>query len=228
MEQWRNAAADHRWETAVMTLDEITALEDEWLKKMPDRGFFEERDALFQKTGVYEAWRRIFREYVMLARTGDKEALRRSPFLYWYSFAEPHELSGIPQLDTGLGQEVLATIDDMLQKGECDVELRWMLPFYYSIADFYIGCFWPDQFEHVRRASKENKDLWQTGCMESTFENRGQLGGYWRGIQKNVAKWGPDGPPPPPPPGWRTPDEGKPLEERVLRLLRELGYLRSE
>jgi hypothetical protein len=227
MERWRDATADHRWETAVMTLDEITALEYEWLKKMPDHGLMEERHALFEKIGVYEAWRRIFREYVMLAKTGDKEALRRSLFLYWYSFAEPHELSGIPQLDAGLAQEVLGTIDDMLQKGGCDVELRWMLPFYYSIADYYIDYSWPDQFEHVRRASKENKELWRTLCLESTFENRGRLGRYWESIQKNVAKLGPEGTPPPPP-GWRAPDEGKPLEERVLRLLRELGYLRSD
>jgi hypothetical protein len=93
-------------EMPVMTLDEITALECEWLKKMPAHGFFEERDTLFQKTGVYEAWRRIFREYVMLAKTGDQEALKRAVFLYWYSFSEPRELNGLAALDSGLAQEV--------------------------------------------------------------------------------------------------------------------------
>ncbi len=165
-----------RLETAVMTLDEITALECEWLKKMPDRGFFEERDTLFRKTGVYEAWQRIFREYVTCAKTGDGEALKRAIFLYWYSFSEPHELTGIPILDTDLAEEVFGLANDALQKGECDTELKWMLPFYYSIADFYLDYSWPDRFEHVRRASKENKDLWRTLCSESTFENRGQLG----------------------------------------------------
>jgi hypothetical protein len=206
-----------------MTLDEITALEYEWLKKHPARGFMEERHALFLKIGVYEAGRKIFREYVALARTGDREALRRAIFLYWYSLAEPHELSGIPELDKDLAQEVLGMVDDMLRRGETDTELTWMLPFYYSIADFYLDYYWPDQFEDVRRASKENGDLWKSLCLESTFENRGQLGKYWKGIQKNVAKWGPEGPPPPPPPDWHPPDEGRPLEERVLNLLRDLG-----
>ncbi len=210
-----------------MTLEEVTALEYEWLKKMPRHGFMEERHALFVKTGVYEAWREIFREYVILAKTGDREALKRSLFLFWYSFAEPHELSGVPELDTRLGQEVLGMVSDVLQKAEGDPELKWMLPFYYSIADFYIDYFWPGQFDDVRRASKENKDLWTTGCTESTFENRGQLGMYWKGIQDNVSRWGPEGPPRPPP-GWRSPDEGKPLKERALNLLKELGYLPSD
>ncbi len=210
-----------------MTLDEITALEYEWLHKMPDRGLFEERDTLFRKIRVYEAWRRIFRQYVMLAKTGDREALKRAVFLYWYSFSEPHELSGIPALDNDLAQEVLGLVDTMLQRGECDAELTWMLPFYYSIADFYLDHSWPDRFEHVRRASKENKDFWQTLCLESTFENRGQLGQYWESIRKNVATWGPKGPPRLPP-DWRDPDEGKPLEERVLNLLRSLNLLKEE
>ncbi len=212
---------------AIVTLDEITALEYEWLQKMPDRGFFEERETLFQKIGVYEAWRRIFREYVTLAKTGDREALKRAIFLYWYSFSEPHELTGIPVLDTNLAEEVFGLADSMLEKGECDTELKWMLPFYYSIADFYLDYFWPDRFGHVRRASKENKDLWQTLCLESTYENRGQMGEYWRGIEEGVARWGPEGPPSPPP-DWYDPDEGKSLEERVLKLLRDLNLLKEE
>jgi len=203
-----------------MTLDEITALEYEWLQKQPDHGLMEERHALLQKTGVYEAWRKIFREYVILARTGNREALKRSLFLYWYSWAEPHELSGIPPLDKDLAREVMGMIDNMLRRGESDVELMWMLPFYCSVADFYFDSLGPGQFEKLRQASKENGNLWKTGCMESSFESRGQLGKYWKSIQKNVARWGPEGPPPPPP-DWRSPDEGKSLRERALDILRE-------
>jgi hypothetical protein len=210
-----------------MTLDEITALEYEWLRNQPDHGLMEELHAVFEKTGVYEAWRKIFREYVMLAKAGNREALKRSLFLYWYSWAEPHELSGIPVLDKDLAAEVLGMIDDMLHRGECDVELTWMLPYYYSVAEFYLADFGPDQFEELRRASKENPDLYRTLCLESTFENRGQLGRYWKSIQKNVAQWGAEGPPRPPP-GWRSPDEGKPLKERALNLLEEFGYIPPE
>ncbi len=213
-------ARQPRGEMAVMILDEITALEYEWLKKMPDHGFFEERDKLFQKIGVYDAWQRIFREYVMLARTGDKEALKRAVFLHWYSLSEPHELNGIPALDKDLVQEAFGLVDNMLQTPECDAELKWMLPYYYSVADFYITSFGPDRFGNVLRASKENKNLWLTACLESTFENRGQMGKYWGSSQKNAAKWGPEGPPRPPR-DWHPETGGKSLEERVLNLLRE-------
>ena len=72
-----------------MTLEELTALEKEWLAKQPHRGFDGERHALYERIGMYDAWRKIFREYVALAREGSKEALKRALFLYWYSHRSP-------------------------------------------------------------------------------------------------------------------------------------------
>ncbi|UCD53105.1 MAG: hypothetical protein JSW27_10770 [Phycisphaerales bacterium] len=63
-----------------MTLEELTALEDEWLAKHPSQGFMEEKDALCKQNGIYDAWRGIFAEYVALARSGDLEALKRALF----------------------------------------------------------------------------------------------------------------------------------------------------
>jgi hypothetical protein len=172
-----------------MTLDEITALEYEWLGKMPDRGFFEQRDARFQMTGVYDAWRRIFREYVGLARTGDKEALKRAAFLYWYSLSEPKELNGIPALDKELVREVLGLVDSMLQSSECDAELKWMLPYYYAVADFYLTGFGPGQSENFLRASQENKDLWMTACLAPRLRSAAR----WASIGRAFKRTRPNG-----------------------------------
>jgi hypothetical protein len=95
----------------------------------------------------------------------------------------------------------------MVKRREIDIELKWMLPFYYSIADFYIDRF--DGFDELKRISKKNMKLYKKMCPRSSFENRGRLGKYWHGIQINIKTWGPKGPPPPPP-GWTS---GKRLED---------------
>ncbi len=161
-----------------MTLEELTALEDEWLGKHPSPGFMERDHALCEQDGVYDAWRGIFAEYVALARSGDLEALKRALFLAWYELAEPSTLSGLYLLDTCLKKEVFQMLEDLATRGELDGELKWMLPFYYSVADWYLipGC------DAIESASKKNVDLWQRVCLESSFENRGQLGKYWMSI----------------------------------------------
>jgi len=164
-----------------MTLEELTALENEWDAKHPSRG---DKHAQCERDGVYEAWRRIFAEYVALARSGDLEALKRALFLAWYSQAEPSELSGLYLLDRGLWVEVLHMLEDLAARDELDDELKWMLPYYYMIADWYLS----SGFDAVENASKENVDLWQRLCLESSFENRGQLGKYWTSIQSNLKR----------------------------------------
>ena len=154
-----------------MTLEEITALENEWLAKHP-YGRVKDLHAACEQMGIYDAWRNIFEQYVILARQGDLEALKRALFLYWYSCSEPNELSGIPSLGDDLPFEVLGMINDLAQKGELDTELKWMLPYYYSITDWYIDRF--EGFDKLKKISKEP---------DSSFDNRGQLGKYWKSIQ---------------------------------------------
>jgi hypothetical protein len=69
-------------------------------------------------------------------------------------------------------------LEDLATRGELDGELKWMLPFYYSVADWYLI----PGFDAIERASKKNVDLWQQVCLESSFEDRGQLGKYWMSI----------------------------------------------
>jgi len=47
----------------------------------------------------------------------------------------------------------------LAREGRLDTELTWMLPYYYSIADYYLLCECPA----LRKASTENTQLWQEG-----------------------------------------------------------------
>ncbi|UCC98183.1 MAG: hypothetical protein JSW66_20345 [Phycisphaerales bacterium] len=196
----------------MMTLEELTALENEWLRKHP-KGSLEDMHALCQETGVYEAWRRIFELYVIEARKGDLEALKRALFLYWYACSEPSEFSGIPALDDGLTAEVLGMVNETAKKGRLDIELKWMLPYYYYITDWYIErlegfcelkevskanreAYMPDWsqpacYESLRGlqealARKLDLDPWEELCLKSSFSNRGQMGYYWKSVQDNL------------------------------------------
>lgn len=168
-----------------MTLDELTALENDWLSRHPSRGFMEEKDAQCERDGIYEAWRRIFAEYVALARSGNLEALKRALFLAWYEQAEPCPLSGLHLLDAEAKKEVLQLLEDLARQDQLDDELKWMLPYYYSVADWYL----PSDFPALEKASKKDVDLRElTAC---NIESRGQLGKYWKSIQGGCTRdWG--------------------------------------
>jgi len=165
-----------------MTLEELTALENEWLAKQPWHGYAEQRDELYKRIGMYEAWQGIFREYVTLAREGNLEALKRAMFLCWYNVSEPGWLTGLMILDSELIGEVYGLVDDLACNGRLDAEFTWMLPYYYLIADFYLR----PEFGAVVKASRQNRDLWRQACLESSFDGRGQLGEYWASIQANL------------------------------------------
>jgi len=167
-----------------MTIEEITELENEWMNKKPKRGSLADKDAQCQERGIYEAWRQIFEQYVILAREGELEALKRTLFLYWYSRSEPKELCGIPILDEGLIIEVLGMVNNLAQKDELDTELKWMLTFYYSLTDWYIDRL--EGFYELKEASKGNESLWEQFCPKSSFSNRGQLGIYWKRLQDRI------------------------------------------
>ena len=180
-----------------MNLEEITALEEEWLGKQgrlehewlqkvpPDRPkghSLQQLDRMGEETGVYDAWRRIFGEYVVLAREGNIEALKRAIFLVWFECAEPAWLSntGVWGLDMALVKEVLHMANTMAKEDRLDAELQWMLPWYYMIADFYLRA---EGLDDLRKASEKDphafSHVFPKGCLRSTFDNRGQLGRYW-------------------------------------------------
>jgi len=185
-------AEEHVWCSQIypMRLDEISALEYEWLAKQQSvHGAHDDRDAAYERIGVYEAWREIFREYVTLSREGDPEALKRALFLWWYGYSEPHWLSGILKLDYALGEEVLRRVNELASKGQLDEELKWMLPWYYSICDYYLGSF--EGIDALKQASmqetnRRDERWWRLQCGRSSFENRGQMGECWGSVRSSL------------------------------------------
>jgi hypothetical protein len=179
-----------------MKLDELTFLEYEWLAKQQSvQGAHDDRDAAYERMGVYEAWREIFREYVMLSRDGDLEALKRALFLWWYGYSEPHWLSGILKLDCALGEEVLRRVNELASKGQLDEELKWMLPWYYSICDQYFGG--REGIDALKQASVQetngrDEQWWRLQCGRSSFEHRGQMGEYWGSVRSSLNQPGAD------------------------------------
>ncbi|MFC1653059.1 hypothetical protein ACFL3F_05000, partial [Planctomycetota bacterium] len=134
-----------------MTIEELTALEDEWLRRLPVASVGDPMDS-DQQIEILQAWRRIFGYYVIEAREGGVEVLKRALFLYWYSLFEPNELSGLHNLDDVLIMEMLGMVDDLARQDAFDDEFKWMLADYYGTADFYIDSF--EGFAELKEASR--------------------------------------------------------------------------
>ena len=165
-----------------MDIEELTELENEWLAKHP-YGAVSDLNAACKQMGIYDAWEWLFAEYVAVARQGDLEAIKRALFLAWYALAEPGELSGIGRLDPDLKMDVFATVNNLAAHDQLDDELEWMLPWYYLIAEYYL----PRGFPAMEDVSKTDPHQYKDGCLEFSFDNRGQMGKYWKSIQSNCA-----------------------------------------
>jgi hypothetical protein len=194
-ENGRGRAQYELMRTGSMNLKEITALEEEWLNKRerlcsewfqrqsqdrPHPGSSEEWGVMYEETGICDAWRRIFVEYADLAREGDIEALKRAIFLLWYELTEPLEVSWFWDLDPDRVEEVLRIVNAMAREGRLDAELQWMLPWYLHITPYYLRA---KDIDDLIRVSQGDPYAYYEGCPKSSFDNRGRLGEYWRGIR---------------------------------------------
>jgi len=178
---------------AGMNLEQLTALEYGWLHKQRSCG--EGRETLYRQLGVYAVWQDIFRQYVALAKQGDTEALKRALYLAWAERSQGPILSGVKDLDRGLLRELLGIADDLARTGGLDAELGWMLPYYYLVEPSYIEQF--EGFEDLRQVSERGPFLYRRACLESSFDNRGHMGEYWKSKQAILRQWpypGPDMP----------------------------------
>lgn len=133
---------------------------------------------------IFAGYAAIHREYVELAMSGDEEALKRALFLQWYRVTEPWFLCGLSDLDASVEQQLLTLVDRLCASNRLDDELRWMLPYYYLIADY--------TFQHEDHcpalvAYCQANQHW--GIMEQpagfVSAGRGQMGEYWESIFKS-------------------------------------------
>ena len=160
-----------------MKIEELTQIEKSIKSRMPEGGHFEERHAYLSEHGLYEDWRSLFVQYANLALDGDLEAIKRALFFIWYQCAEPNQLSGINELDEDLVEKVLLKVDSLFGSGKLDIELTFMLPFYYQVAEWCFERF--SGLENLVQASISNSELWQGEAPKVNWKNRGSMGEYW-------------------------------------------------
>jgi hypothetical protein len=170
---------------ASQDIERTTALEYQWLRKQ--RRITGDRDSLYELSGVYAAWRDIFWQYVSLAKTRDQEALKRAIYLWWTQYSQEPAMSGVKQLDQEPAKQVLTIADKLVTKDGLDAELRWMLPYYYFLEPRYVDRF--ANLDELKRTSRQDALLYRTACLESSFDNRGHMGEYWRSKQAVLHRW---------------------------------------
>jgi hypothetical protein len=158
-----------------MNVQQLTRYENALMGKMPGLNAPEQSDPQFREL----TWGYIAKEYLVLAQEhGDLEALKRALFLTWYDMADLEWAMGIRHFDPETDREARRLTNDMARRGQLDRELTWMLPYYCSIVQWYLS---PED-DALKKVCMENKSLWITACRESSFDNRGLLGEYWKGI----------------------------------------------
>ncbi len=168
-----------------MNVEQLAAVEEKWLIKQ--RGLAGDRDALYEQNGVYAAWREVFGQYVALARGGDLEALKRALFFVWAECSMSHLMTGIKDLGEEVIKEALGIVDKLVRDGGLDTELEWMLPYYYLVEPLYLDCF--EGLDALKQASRMNPFLYRQRCLEASFDQRGQMGEYWKAEQAHQRRW---------------------------------------
>ncbi len=168
-----------------MNVDQLATAEEKWLTKQ--RGLVGDRETLYEREGVYAAWRDLFGQYVALARQGDLEALKRALFFVWAECSISHLMTGIQDLGEEIVREALGIADTLARESGLDGELQWMLPYYYLVEPLYLDCF--EDLDALKQASRVNHFLYRQRCLEASFDHRGQMGEYWKTEQAHLRRW---------------------------------------
>ena len=100
------------------------------------KGTMEQKAEYLKSAGIYRKYAQIFAQYLLLAAAPKPgiEALKRAVFLAWYEVAEPACFTGIADLPSDSRLAVVGLVEPVVT--DLDDEFRWMLAWYYLIADF--------------------------------------------------------------------------------------------
>ena len=171
--------------TRRLSLDPIAGWEAAVLASVAGAsGTLEERDAQIARSGFYGEYPAILTAYVALfadAAAG-LEALKRAAFLAWYAGSAPPSVSAIRELPEHAVRTTVAELEQRLQRGGGDDELRWMLAWYHGHGPWVVDLYGtgPAVADFV---AGQPVDAWRTARIDAaTLMNRGQLGQYWRAM----------------------------------------------
>ena len=167
------------------SVEEITKSEAELIERLESvSGLMEVKTEQLKTNGVFDGFAQIYREY---AASDDLEATKRAIFYFWYQASEPDCFSGLGDLPKELNELVLEKLGRLVSEGRVDVELKWMLPYYYTITDWL--------FDSIYSTSKGLKDVlthhgdrWYFELKPEAFVNRGLMGRYWGSMHPKIGQ----------------------------------------
>ncbi len=168
-----------------MNVKQLATVEEQWLKKQ--HSLSGDKDSLYEQAGVYAAWRDILGQYVVLAKEGDLEALKRALYLTWAERSMSRLITGIKDLDEDSIRAVFEMADKLVRDGRLDTELEWMLPYYYLVERSYLDRF--ENLDALKQASREHPFLYRQRSLDVSFDQRGQMGDYWKAEQAHLRRW---------------------------------------
>ena len=143
-------------------------------------GLMEEKTRQLRQAGTFAAYREIHADYAGLVSDPDSgtEALKRALFLGWLSSVEPACFTGVAELEQDAQRVVLEELGSRAKHDALDAELRWMLSWYYSVADYYFAGRMAPALQAILRS-----EGWPVPPLaERDCQSRGQMGRYWATI----------------------------------------------
>lgn len=165
------------------SVEEITKSEAELIERLESvSGLMEEKTEQLKTNGVFEGFAQIYREY---AASDDLEAIKRAVFYFWYQYSEPACFSGLGDLPKDTNDAVLRKLESLVADGKIDAELRWMLPFYYSITDWLFDEVYSTSAT-LKAVLTHSTDRWYHNVERGDFIDRGLMGSYWASMNPQI------------------------------------------
>ncbi len=160
-----------------MSIETITTQENNLLKVIRQyKGNMESIMNNMHKDGIFEEYAIIHQKYISLYEDEiNIEALKRAIFVQWYSLSEPSCFTGIKELNEDIEKQALNILKNLLEKNLLDSEFISMIVHYSRIMDL------PFQELKVIIDNIPKQDPLQE-LSNNIFNDRGQLGDYWKSI----------------------------------------------
>ena len=167
------------------SINELTDAERALIEKLESvTGLMEEKTGQLRDNGDFDGFAQIYREY---AESDEPEAFKRAVFFFWFQFSEPSCFSGLDELPKETNNLVFEKLERLASEGRIDSELRWMLPYYYSVTDWVFDVVYKSS-QTLKHVLTHEGDRWYTNVRHEDFINRGRMGKYWASVNPEIGK----------------------------------------
>lgn len=164
-----------------MTSEELAASEENLYEKVTSvTGDMDAQFFRLKEMAVFDQYDKIHKEYASRS-VSDLEALKRALFLQWYAIIEPSCFMGVHNLSQDAQQKVVAELSKLIESEAVDIELRQMLVWYKTNADFYVNPYLKEF-----PALKKYLSMLEIAIVPAALENggRGLMGRYWSSLNR--------------------------------------------